>query len=518
SAFERELAVHRLTSIAEQMGDALERSAISTNVKERRDYSCGVLDAEGRLVASAAHVPVHLGALDACVQRVVDVLGGLRPGDVAITNHPAFGGSHLPDVTIVQAAFDDRGERLGYVASRAHHAEIGGSAPGSMPPNATTLDEEGVPIPPTRLLREGHNGLPNLERLLRSHRFPSRSVDDNIADVLAAIAAGRGGVRSIEREAREIGADRMRSAMRWIIEHTATLVRQAIAAREISSELVIETMDDGAEIHIAVRPERDGLMVDLTGTSGVRAGNTNAPLAVTRSAIAYVVRLLLDRPIPINAGLLDPIRVLAPEGCFVHPRFDPALGSLPAVAGGNVETSQRIAEGLIRALRLAAAGPGTMNNLLLGNEVASVYETIGGGAGATYGHAGASGVHTHMTNTAITDAEVLEQRHPLRVHRFSLRSDSGGPGRWRGGDGLVREIEALEPLRVTVLSQRRTHGAPGAVGGGEGSTGVHTVLRFEGDEETLDWASGASLRAGDRVVMRTPGGGGWGDPASVQSK
>ncbi|MEM1184238.1 MAG: hydantoinase B/oxoprolinase family protein [Planctomycetota bacterium] len=514
----REIIIHRLASIAEQMGDALERAAISVNVKDRRDYSCAVHDTQGRVVSSADHMPVHLGALGACVARVLEELGPLSPGQAALTNHPAFGGSHLPDLTVVQPVFDDRETLAGYVSSRAHHAEIGGVSPGSMPPDAECLAQEGVPIRPTLVANDGLLNTDLVTKLLVEHDFPTRALEHNLADLGAAISAGTRAAMSVAALISREGRESVQGAMAWIIDHTASLVRKTLARLDLSGRTVIEHLDGGAELHIAVEGvEGGGLKVDFTGTSGVQRGNLNAPFAVTRSAIAYVVRLVLDRPITLNDGLLDPIQIIAPEGTMVNPKFASNDRESPPVAGGNVETSQRIVEALIRAFGLLAGGAGTMNNLLIGNDRFSVYETLGSGCGASPEGGGADSVHQHMSNTAITDAEVLETRHPLRVRRFEVRRGSGGEGVHRGGDGMTREIETLEPATLTLVTQRRTDGAPGLSGGGPGQPGINSVIRTDGAESMLAWADRADLAPGDRVRIDSPGGGAIGLPPTPTS-
>jgi len=509
-ALEREIAIHRLSAVAEDMGEALARAAVSPNVKDRLDFSCGVLDPEGRLVASAPHLPVHLGALGHCVRRVIETLGTLEPGDVVVTNHPAFGGSHLPDVTVIQPVHTAEGELVAHVASRAHHAEIGGSAPGSMPATATTLAEEGIAIEPMYLFRRGEARWEEMERLLRAGSHPSRAVEDNLADLRAAVAGGRRGAGAILAILAETGRARTNEAMRWIIEHSAALVRDALAALPEGVSEARDALDDGAVLCVRITAGDAGATIDFTGSGPQHPGNLNAPLVVTRSAVAYVLRLLLDCPVPLNDGLLAPVRVVVPEGTMLNPRFEGPPVACPAVAGGNVETSQRVVDLLIRALGLAAGSQATMNNLLIGNERFGSYETICGGAGATARAPGAEAVHTHMTNTAITDVEVLERRSPLRVERFELRRGSGGAGLHRGGDGVIREIRALEPVEATLLSQRRHAGGFGLEGGGSGAPGTQRIVRTDGTREHIPGVATRTLRAGDRIVVETPGGGGWG--------
>lgn len=510
----REITIHRLSTVAEEMGDALGRAAVSPNVKERRDYSCGVLDADGFLVASAPHLPVHLGALGHCARRVVETLGPLEEGDAVVTNHPAFGGSHLPDVTLIQPVFDSQGGRLAHVASRAHHAEIGGASPGSMPASATRLVEEGVVIEPTYLYRRGEPRWGAIERLLRDAPFPTRSLEDNLADLRAAVAAGRRGARAIlDIDQGAADSSSTRDAMRWIVQHSASLVRDALAVLPGTRYEASDRLDDGSPLAVRIALDGERAIIDFTGTAPEHPRNLNAPLVVTRSAVAYVMRLLIDRPVPLNDGLLEPIEVVVPEGCLLNPVFAANPEQCPAVAGGNVETSQRVVDLLIRALGLTAGGQASMNNLLIGNDRFGSYETICGGAGATSNARGADAVHTHMTNTAITDVEVLERRYPMRVERFEIRRGSGGAGRHRGGDGVVRELVMLDEVEATILAQRRAEGAFGLLGGRAGHPGRQVVLRADGSREPWDGKSSVQLGPGDRVRIETPGGGGWGTPS-----
>ncbi len=508
-ALRREIVIHRLASIAEQMGEALERAAVSVNVKDRRDYSCGVLDPGGRLVSSAAHLPVHLGALGPCVRAVIEALGPLEPGDAALTNHPASGGSHLPDLTVVQPVALDDGTRLGYVASRAHHAEIGGLTPGSMPANARTLADEGVPIAPILIARANRTEIDLLRRILTSHRLPSRAVDDNATDIAAQVTSGARAARLLCALASEQSVDEIREAMRWILAHTASVVGKHIGHAGLETAELRDEMDDGTPLRIRVEPRGDRLVIDCSGTGGAVDGNTNAPLAVTRSAVAYVVRLLVGHDVPLNDGFLSQIDLIAPEGSLLNPVFDRDPERCPPIAGGNVETSQRVTDMLLRALGLAAGGPATMNNTLFGNDFFSVYETICSGSPACAHAPGADAVHQHMTNTAITDAEALEHRFPIRLHAFEIRRGSGGDGARRGGDGVRRVYEALAPMTATVLTQRRAVGPPGAQGGSAGASGRQWLLH-RGVVQPLAWRDGAELAPGDRLIIETPGGGGWG--------
>ena len=508
-AFRRELIANRLSAIAEEMGEMLQRTALSANVKERLDFSCAVLDARGNLISAAPHIPVHLGALGLCVRLVARAID-MRPGDIIVTNHPAFGGSHLPDITVITPVFE-RDALLGYVASRAHHAEVGGVRPGSMPPDARTLAEEGVAIAPTRLFDAGRAQWDDMERTLRDAPHPSRLVDENLADLRAQVAAGRRGESMLRQLHRAVGADAFDDAAAALQQRSAAAVGDALQRlgdRTLEAE---EIMDDGARIPVRITITGRRATIDFTGAAPQRNGNLNAPLAVTRSAAAYVMRLLAAEPTPLNDGLLEPIDLILPEGSMLNPRFDADPARCCAVAGGNVETSQRITCALLRALNLAADSQGTMNNILFGNEHFGFYETLGGGEGATPTRAGASAVHTHMSNTAVTDAEVIEQRCPVRVERFAIRRNSRGDGAHPGGDGLLRELTFLEPVSLSVVTQRRTAGAPGAAGGSPGLPGRQRVIRANGDQVVLQSVDGAELSAGDRLIVETPGGGGWGE-------
>jgi len=471
----RELLANRFDAIAEEMGEMLQRTALSTNVKERRDFSCALLDPEGRLVVSAPHIPVHLGAMGLCVRALI-AHRELAPGDVVVTNHPAFGGSHLPDVTVVMPVDDEAGVRLGYAAARAHHAEIGGLRPGSMSPEARTLAEEGVVIPPTLIGRGDVIDDEPLRSLLTSGAHPSRAPEDNLADVHAAVAALRRGEELLLRAAEEADADGLLDAMNELTERAGRRLAHALGRLEPGERIAEERLDDGGAIRVRMVIGDAGAVVDFAGTSGVRENSLNTPLAVVRSAVLYALRVLVGEELPLNEGLFGPVDVRVPEG-MLNPAFVEDPAACPAVAGGNVETSQRIANALLRALELSASSQGTMNNLVFGRTADDrahgfgYYETIGGGAGATARAPGASGVHTHMTNTAITDPEVLEHRYPVRLRRFAIRRGSGGAGRHPGGDGLVREMEFLAPMSLCLLTQHRDSGPEGLDGAGPGAPG-----------------------------------------------
>ncbi|MGE9269700.1 MAG: hydantoinase B/oxoprolinase family protein, partial [Verrucomicrobiales bacterium] len=408
----------RFEGILESMGETLKRCSISTNVKDRLDYSCALLDADGMLVASAPHVPVHLGALGFCVRQVVTRIP-LRVGDVVITNDPAAGGSHLPDVTMIAAVYSEEGELIGYVANRAHHAEIGGMAPGSMPADARCLEEEGVCLRAMYLIEQGQARYDRLEELLTSARYPSRRAQDNLADAQAQVAACRFGVDALQDLVRQHGASVVKGQLRNIIERSEELMQVRLKARR-SSFAAWDRMDDGAPLRVGMTIEDGCMLIDFAGSGPVHSGNLNATPAIVRSAILYSLRVWLAEDVPLNEGLLGPVEIRIPRG-FLNPDFDKPAAEAPAVVGGNVEVSQRIVDLLLEALGVSAHGPGTMNNFLFGNSQFGYYETLSGGSGGGREHDGASGRHVHMTNTALTDPELMEQRYPVRVWKHHLR-------------------------------------------------------------------------------------------------
>ena len=500
-----ELLRHRFHSLVDDMGALLKRTSISTNIRERLDFSCALLDARGLLIASAPHIPVHLGALGVCVREVVKSLPALQPGDTCITNHPAFGGSHLPDVTLITPVFDDADGLLGYVANRAHHAEIGGMTPGSMPAQAHHLIEEGVVIAPRLLVRHGVPLFEEVSAMLASAQYPTRNVADNLADLHAQLAANRLGV---ERLGTLASPQVLREAMQHILAHSGKVMRQRLA--QVPDAQAEEQLDDGSVIRVAVKNKAGRLSLDFTGTSPTHSGNLNATRAIVSSAVLYVLRLMLQEDLPLNEGLMEPVELILPEGTLLNPVFSGDAARDPAVVGGNVEVSQRLVDALIAAFHLQACSQGTMNNLLFGNERFGYYETIAGGAGAGHGYDGASALHTHMTNTAITDPEILEQRYPVRLQRFAIRQGSGGHGQWHGGDGVVREFEFLEPLTVSLLTQHRQSGPFGVDEGEAGQPGRQNLIRADGGEQVLPSSASISVGPGDRLRMETPGGGGAG--------
>lgn len=501
-----DLMRHRFTSIVEDMGALLRRTALSTNIRERLDFSCALLDAEGRLVVSAPHIPVHLGALGVCVREVMKAIE-LREGDTIITNHPAFGGSHLPDVTLITPVHDDTHRLLGFVANRAHHAEIGGKSPGSMPANATSLVEEGVVIPPMILRRDGVVHLDAMRALLTQAPYPTRGVEDNLADLQAQLAANLLGADRLRELAR--AADTTQ-AMHWLLRESRLLMRRFLGSiPEGSAE---ESLDDGHLIRVALRKKDGRLQLDFTGTSPQHPANLNATPAILRSAVLYVLRLALQEDLPLNEGLLEDVDIFLPEGSFLSPIFSDDPAQCPAVVGGNTEVSQRVVDTLLKALKLQACSQGTMNNFLFGNARFGYYETLCGGTGAGSGFHGSDAMHSHMTNTAITDPEIIERRYPVRLRQFALRRESGGKGAWHGGNGILREVEFLEPLTISLLTQHRKAAPYGVDGGGAGVCGKQTLVHVDGNEEVLPSSVTRDVHPGDCVRIETPGGGSWGCP------
>ncbi len=497
---------HHFAAVAEQMGAALRRTAISTNVKERLDFSCAVFDRAGELVANAPHIPVHLGSMGVCVKAVMEDVGSPRPGDVVITNNPFRGGTHLPDVTVVTPVFAD-GSLAFFVASRAHHAEIGGAKPGSMPADSTRLTDEGVLIDAFKIVDGGRARFDALERLLRGGAMPSRNPRENLADVVAQVAANQAGVEALLALTARYGCETVDAFTRHVREAADVKMRRALLRRPAGVFKRCDTLDDGSAVCVTITIDKDEAVVDFTGTGGVHAGNFNATPAVVASAVLYCFRCLIGEDIPLNAGVLGPIRIHLPP-CMLNP---PLSDDPPAVAAGNVETSQRILDVILGALGVVAGGQGTMNNVIFGNERFGYYETICGGAGAGAEFDGADAVHTHMTNTRMTDTEILEARYPVRVRRFAVRRDSGGGGRHRGGDGCVREIEFLAPVELSLITQRRTVSPYGLEGGAPGTAGENRIVRADGGTERLGSVATVRMAAGDRLIVETPGGGGFGE-------
>jgi len=491
-------------SIAEQMGTVLRRTALSTNIRERLDFSCAVFDRDAGLVANAPHIPVHLGAMGESVRAVIAAHPEPQAGDVFVTNDPAAGGSHLPDITVVTPVHDAAGNLRFFTASRGHHSDVGGITPGSMPAFSHTLEEEGVVLRALRIVRGGVLDEAEVLGALEGARFPARSPRENLADLEAAIAANRAGAQLLLEMVERYGHDVVLAYMGHVQDNAAAKVADEIAKLDDGEHRFADALDDGTPICVALRVRGNRMEIDFAGTGGEVEGNLNAPRAVTIAAVIYVLRALVGTDIPLNAGCLRPVTIRIPEGSVLWP----SAGR--AVCGGNVETSQRVVDVLLGALGKLAACQGTMNNLTFGNARFGYYETIGGGAGAGEGFAGASGVHTHMTNTRITDPEILETRFPVRLVEFALRRGSGGAGRFSGGDGLVRELEFLEPMRVSILSERRTLAPFGLRGGAPAMKGRNTH-----DGRDVGGKSSFDVAAGGRVRIETPGGGGFGPPSGT---
>jgi 5-oxoprolinase (ATP-hydrolysing) len=496
--------------VAEQMGVVLRQTASSVNIKERLDFSCAIFDGEARLVANAPHMPVHLGSMGASVAAVRDVFGNaLRPGDSYLVNSPYHGGTHLPDMTVVTPVFDASGTQVDFfTASRAHHADIGGITPGSMPPGSRDIREEGALFEPTRIVTAGRLDESGLRFAFAAGPWPARNPDQNLADLRAQLAANARGIREFERAARDHGRQTLLAFMRHVQDNAEACMRRAI--RRLRDGTFRYELDNGQCIVVSVTVDRDRgtAVVDFAGTSAQRDNNFNAPRAVTVAAVLYVFRTLIAESIPLNAGCVVPLAIEVPRGSML----DPAPPH--AVVAGNVETSQCIVDALYGALGLQAASQGTMNNFTFGNERYQYYETIAGGSGAGPGFHGASGVQTHMTNSRLTDPEVLEGRFPVLLREFAIRRGSGGAGEFRGGDGLVRVVEFREPMTAAILSNHRRVAPFGLSGGEPGRTGENDLRRRDGRSERLSGTVEVAVEAGDRIAIATPGGGGFGEPGS----
>ncbi len=513
-------------SVSEEMGVTLGRTAYSPNIKERRDYSCALFDPKGRMVAQAAHIPVHLGSMPASVEAAIQQFT-FQPGDIVILNDPYLGGTHLPDITLVAPVFVEEGPAssggkrsrvlVGYVANRGHHADVGGMTPGSLP-LSTSLYQEGFIIPPIRLARRGRLNQEVVALLCRNSRTP----DERKGDLAAQVASIRVGEQRLKEIVARYGLESVHEHMEALLDYSERLVRAAI--RDIPQGVYSfkDQMDDDGitdqpvPIVVTITVKEDEMVVDFTGTSPQRPGSINAPFAVTVSAVFYVVRCIAGEQVPANEGCMRPVKIVAPKGLLVNPEPQ------HAVAGGNVETSQRITDVLLGAMAQAlprlipAASQGTMNNLLIGghdavrNKPFVYYETIAGGMGARPGKDGVSGIHTHMTNTMNTPIEAFEFVYPMRLRRYGLRHGSGGKGKYRGGDGIIREVEFLTRATVTILSERRRFAPYGLHGGEPGAPGENVLLRQGVEEVMLSSKETLEVQPGDVLSIRTPGGGGWG--------
>jgi 5-oxoprolinase (ATP-hydrolysing) len=497
-------------SIAEQMGLRLQNTAYSVNIKERLDFSCAIFDGGGNLIANAPHMPVHLGSMSESIKTVIrENAGRVRPGNVYVLNAPYNGGTHLPDVTVITPVFLNNSV-LFYVGSRGHHADIGGITPGSMPPGSKVVEEEGVLIDNFLLVEQGRFREQETRALLAGGRYPARNIAQNIADLRAQIAANEKGVRELGRMVEEFGLDVVQAYMRHVQDNAEESVRRVLTKMSgvLQDGRFDMPLDNGAviRVRITIGKDRRSAIVDFTGTSAQLPSNFNAPSAVCMAAVLYVFRTLVDADIPLNSGCLKPLEVVIPEGCMLRPRY-PA-----AVVAGNVETSQCLTEALYGALGVMASAQGTMNNFTFGNARYQYYETVGGGSGAGPGFDGADVVQTHMTNSRLTDPEVLEWRFPVRLESFEIRHGSGGRGRWHGGNGAVRRMRFLEPMTAAILSGHRRVAPHGMAGGEPGEPGRNSVLRRDGTRSELGPFDQTEMAAGDVFVVESPGGGGYGAP------
>jgi 5-oxoprolinase (ATP-hydrolysing) len=514
-------------SIAEQMGLRLQSTAHSVNIKERLDFSCAIFDAEGSLIANAPHIPVHLGSMGESVKTVIQgSRAAMKPGDVHVLNAPYNGGTHLPDVTVITPVFDAAQESvLFYLGSRGHHADIGGTTPGSMPPDSATVEEEGVLIDNFKMIDGGVYREAETRALFSSGRYPARNVDQNLADLRAQVAANAKGAEELRAMVAHFGLDVVRAYMRHVQDNAEEAVRRVITALESGAyeykldprgPRAREPGEAGPVIKVAIRVDREAreATIDFTGTSPVLPNNFNAPRSIAMAAVLYVFRTLVGSDIPLNAGCLKPLKVIVPEGSMLSPRY-PA-----AVVAGNVETSQCITQALYGALGVMSESQGSMNNFTFGSDRYQYYETIAGGSSAgvmrgeggaiASGFDGADVVQTHMTNSRLTDPEVLEWRFPVLLEAYRIRRGSGGAGRWKGGDGGVRRVRFLSRMTASILSNNRVFAPRGAAGGADGAPGVNRVERADGRVEVLAGCDSVEMEPGDVFVIETPGAGGFG--------
>ncbi len=501
-----ELFNNLFMSVAEQTGAVLQNTSLSVNIKERLDFSCAIFDADGRLVANAPHVPVHLGAMGESVRTVMRDRGAtLKPGDVVALNNPFNGGTHLPDVTVITPVFDDSGRTiLFFLGSRGHHADIGGITPGSTPPLSRTLEEEGVIINDFLLVDGGTFREAPFRALLAGAKYPARSPDVNVADIKAQVAANEKGVQELRKVVEQFGWPTVSAYMRHVMDNAEEFVRRVID--RIGGGSFDYRMDNGKPLRVAIHVDHASrsAVVDFTGTGEQDSGNFNSPPAVTQAAVLYVFRCLVGDDIPLNDGCLKPLKIVIPPGTFLSPR--PGA----AVVAGNTEVSQATCNAIFGALGSIACSQATMNNFLFGDATRQYYETICGGTGAGPGFDGTAAVQTHMTNTRMTDPEVFELRYPVRLERFAIRRGSGGAGEWTGGDGAIRRVRFLEPMTAIIVSSRRNVAPFGLAGGADGAPGLQWVERADGGRDVLTGTDKAEMNPGDVFVIETPGGGGYG--------
>ncbi len=493
-------------SIAEQMGATLANTSYSVNIKERLDFSCALFDPNGQLVANAPHVPVHLGSMGEAIKVVIEENSStMQPGDVFVLNAPYNGGTHLPDVTVITPVFSEDDEQvLFYVGSRGHHADIGGRTPGSSPPDSRHIEEEGVLIDNFLLVEQGRLREKETRELLASGPYPCRNVDQNMADLAAQIAANETGVRELRKMVANFSIDIVHAYMKHVQDNAEESVRRVLDVLKDGSFTYPMDNNCRIKVNISVNREKREATIDFTGTSPQNKGNYNAPTAVCNAAVLYVFRTLVDDNIPLNEGCLRPLHLIIPPKTMISPEY-PA-----AVISGNTEVSQAITDALYGALGVLASSQGTMNNFVYGNETHQNYETICGGTGAGPDHPGTSAVHSHMTNTRMTDPEVVEWRFPVRVESFSIRHDSGGKGKFAGGDGVTRKIRFLEPMTATILSSHRQTEPYGLEGGQPGKKGENLVLKKDGTKITLKGNDEILMSPDDIFIIKTPGGGGFG--------
>ena len=512
STARRELFSNRFLCLAEEMGSQLQRTAISTNVRERFDFSCALLDRKGKLVANAPHIPVHLGAMGVFTRSLIQEFPSLSRGDILISNHPAYGGSHLPDISVLAPVVGKDEKPVCFLANRAHHAEIGGISPGSMPAGSAILAEEGVIISPQYLVKQGQSQIDQIAEVLKSADFPSRQIDENLADLLAQVASLRHGTEFMENYLSLYGEVEICNQMEALGEESRQSCEQYLKSLGEIKFFGQQKLDDGDLLCVRIKIKEGHAIFDFSGTASTRSDNLNATEAIVYSAVCYSLRVLIGSNLPLNEGILDPVTIVLPQGTLLNPSFCPDPSKYPGVAGGNVEISQRLVDLILSsAFQEVACSQGTMNNVIFGNHKFSHYETLGGGAGARVGQEGASAVQVHMTNTAITDPEILETRFPVRLVAFRRRTGSGGHGTWPGGDGIEREYLFEEETQLSLLTQSRVEAPSGISGGEAGKCGEQFLIRMDGTEEAMGSLEQATVYPGDRLVIRTPGGGGAGE-------